>query len=137
MELMYHYRDFIVSILVGRRKDISALWTETIPGDAFRHPFLLHGLLTMSALSLAHLRPEEAARYLRLGDRHQGVALSGFRTALAGEITLDVSSALFALSSCLSVVSAARACLVAANMPPPKVIDCVGVASSRSIFRRR
>ena len=122
---MHHYREFIVSTLVGRRTEISALWTNGIPNEAFRHRFLLHGLLSMSALSLAHQRPEESSRYLQLADKHQAVALSGFRNALAGVITVDLSSALFALSSCISVLSVARACIVAARMPSPKIIDIV------------
>lgn len=95
------------------------LWRDVIPQEALRHPFLLHGLLAMSAMSLAYLRPDETDKFVTVCDKHQTVALSGFRAVLSGPVTEDTANAAFALSSIISVLSMARAKATAAARPPP------------------
>ncbi|KAH9827807.1 Sterol uptake control protein 2-like protein 3 [Teratosphaeria destructans] len=123
MELMHHFSRHVSKVALGASDQIQSLWRDVIPEEALRHPFLLHGLLALSALSLASLRPAESARYLSLCDKHQSIALAQFRAALAGEITMDVAAALFALSSCISISSMARACARVAAQPPPKAVS--------------
>ena len=57
---MHHYdRDTLLQPL-GIREDCQHLWRENIPREAIKHSFLMHGILALSALHIAHTRPEEA-----------------------------------------------------------------------------
>ncbi|KAK5124919.1 hypothetical protein LTR85_001109 [Meristemomyces frigidus] len=122
MELMHHYSNYVANEMITR-VDFKILWKETIPNEALRHPFLLHGLLALAALSLACLRPAETTKYLNLCDKHQTIALAGYRNVLSHTIEQDVSSALFAQASIISVTSMARACTLAGAKPPPRLLD--------------
>lgn len=73
MELMHHYSSYVSTVLVRRPEP--KYWNEVVPNDALQHPFLLHGLLAVSALSLACLRPAKIDEYLIFSDKHQGLAL--------------------------------------------------------------
>ncbi|KAF7190205.1 hypothetical protein HII31_08536 [Pseudocercospora fuligena] len=125
---MHHYdRDTLFQPL-GIREDFQHLWREYIPREAIKHPFLMHGILALSALHIAFEQPENADKYLRLCDKHQTKALELFRTVLMTDITPDVSTALFALSTTISILSTARSCADAAMMQEPQFIGMDQVA---------
>lgn len=128
MELMHHYSSFLSKQPMAVRSTFLHLWQNTIPNEALKHKFLCHGLLALTALNLAHLRPTESAKYQTLADRHQTVALSGFRTTLTSGITLETSGALFALASVVSMSSMARSCASAAARPPPEFMTTGEIA---------
>lgn len=96
--------------------------------EALDHPFLLHGLLSLSAIWLARARPDESRKYLRLFDKHQAVAISQYRTVLSGPVTDDMANALFALSSCISISSMARSCLTGASRSPTPYMEIGDIA---------
>lgn len=91
--------------------------------EALDHPFLLHGLLSLSAIWLARAKPEESRKYFRLFDKHQAIAISQYRTVLSGPVTDDMANALFALSSCISISSMARASLTGASRSPTPYME--------------
>ncbi|TKA26840.1 hypothetical protein B0A50_04286 [Salinomyces thailandicus] len=64
MQLMHHYSTHVAHTSLGVREHIMYLWRDVIPQEALRHPFLLHGLLAMSAMSLAYLRPDETDKFV-------------------------------------------------------------------------
>ena len=123
LKLMHHYTDYVSHTYLGATKGIEELWSRVIPREAMRHDFLLHGLLAMSAQSMAYLQPECNAKYQRVYARHQHAALHGFRARLAGDITLEVSCALFICAALISVTAKARSCLAASTMEGPKKIQ--------------
>ncbi|EMC99938.1 hypothetical protein BAUCODRAFT_356585 [Baudoinia panamericana UAMH 10762] len=128
MELMHHYGNVIREEPFASGPQVAHLWQDTVPQEAFKHPFLLHALLALSALNLAHHHDVDAARYLRLADKHQAIAISGFRNALAGEITLHISAALFACASAISLSTMARSCATAATRASPQGLDVGEIA---------
>lgn len=119
---MHHYSHRTCRANLGSGTRINYLWQEHIPREAVRHPFLMHGVLALSALHLASVRPAQAQKYARLCDKHQAIALASYRSILA-HITEDVANAIFALSTILSISSLARAALRASLMPEPQHVS--------------
>ncbi|KAN0098291.1 Protein of unknown function (DUF3505) domain containing protein [Hyaloscypha variabilis] len=59
------------------------LWRTSIPGLAFEHEFLKHGILACAALHLAYLNPPERRRYQMIAACHQARGLPPFRALIA------------------------------------------------------
>ena len=76
---------------------MSALWTEIIPQIAFKHDFLMHSLLAVSALHTAYINPEHRDLYCEQAVSHQNQAS---RLAQNEMMNANVSNAdaLFAFS---------------------------------------
>lgn len=85
-------------------------WREYVPHQATKHKFLMHGLLALSALHIAYVKPEEALKYARLSDKHQAIALAKYRSILASDIDMDSADALFAFAATINLTTMARAC---------------------------
>lgn len=103
---MYHYTTTL-SVL-GAREGVVHLWRYYIPQQALENPFLMHGLLALSALHLAHLKPDSAYKYSQACDKHQAIALRRFRSILSSPIDPTIADALLALAAILSVSAMAR-----------------------------
>lgn len=106
---------------------------DTVPRLARRSPYLMHQLLTMTALHTAHLQPNARSRYLLAASHHQSHALSGLRNALSGPITEDNSDALFTTSAFLTASTFASYCLGDSSAKPPDPID--GYLNITSVLR--
>ena len=59
---MHHYSNNVAKAHHGRGERVLHLWSEHIPAEAVKHPFLMHGLLALSALHVAFLRPSESVK---------------------------------------------------------------------------
>ncbi|RTE79860.1 hypothetical protein BHE90_005631 [Fusarium euwallaceae] len=81
MELMHHYTTTTATTL-SIRKDMAHLWQVTIPREGYRNPFVLHGILAMSAVHLAYLRPTNRKMYLQLYNYHSTLGSEQFRSTL-------------------------------------------------------
>lgn len=119
---MHNYSHRTSRTKLGANIRLQHVWQEHIPVEAAKHSFLMHGVLAISALHLACIRPTQMAKYASLCDKHQASALSSYRHILT-HITDDVANALFALSTILSISSLARATLRASQMPEPQHIN--------------
>lgn len=122
LELMHNYSHRTSRTKLGSNIRLQHVWQEHIPVEAARHSFLMHGVLALSALHLATMKPAQKAKYASLCDKHQASALSSYRYILT-HITDDVANALFALSTILSISSLARATLRASEMAEPQHIN--------------
>jgi hypothetical protein len=106
LELMHHFTAF-TAVRMSDIPTTNQLWTTVIPQIGFRHPFLLHGILSMAAL---HRRTDPAATefqqaaLLDVARDHQQQALSEY-IPLLGNITSDNCHALFAFSQIIAAVS--------------------------------
>lgn len=105
---MHHYTTVLSAL--GVREKVAHLWRYYIPQQALNHKFLLHGLLAFAALHLAYLNPDSSNKYIRLCDKHQGVAVERFRSILSSPFDPELADALFALSAILSISSMGRSC---------------------------
>ena len=96
LKLFHHFITSMgPSVEVG--DNIQALWTEIIPQIAFKHDFLMHSLLAVSALHTAHTITEHRDLYSEQAASHQNQAS---RLAQSEMMNANVSNsdALFAYS---------------------------------------
>jgi hypothetical protein len=96
--------------------EVRRLWRVAIPEEALKHPFLMQGLLAMSALHLTSQRPNERSLWTPLALKHQNTALAIFRSTLPA-LNAENCHALFCLSILISVTS--MAFLSYGTLPPP------------------
>jgi hypothetical protein len=71
---------------------------------AMPQPFLMHGLLAVSAMHLSYLRQHERTKYEMQSSYHQALATSQLRSVLTN-ITSENCSAAFALCALLTLIS--------------------------------
>ncbi|QDS77729.1 hypothetical protein FKW77_004430 [Venturia effusa] len=102
---MHHYTKRTASSLMDD-KEMKRHWEGVIPEEALKHPFLMEGLLAMSALHLTSMRPKERITWTPLAFKHQHIALSHFRSIIP-DINEENCHALLALSILISVTSMA------------------------------
>jgi hypothetical protein len=63
----------------GDKEEDDKLWQDEITPMALAHPFLMRGILAVSALHLGRTRPEEKPHYLAIEAYHQNLALPPYR----------------------------------------------------------
>lgn len=113
---------------ITSRPELLHMWQEIVPKDAVSQPFLMHGLLTFSALHLASIHiddPPLRHQYAQLCQYHQAEAIPEFRQALA---TLGPESAgpCFAMGSIL-------ACLTVAAVSDNRLDSALGQPGSAAV----
>lgn len=87
-ELMHHYCT-VTSHTMSIRKDLAHVWNVAIPRLGYQHPFVMHGILAISAAHKAYLIPASRRIYLPLADYHQTLGSEGYRHQLQ---TFDLSN---------------------------------------------
>ncbi|PKX97945.1 Zn(II)2Cys6 transcription factor [Aspergillus novofumigatus IBT 16806] len=100
-ELMHHFT-LHTSKSLARRQQMQDAWQIALPTLAYSNEFLMHGILALSALHLAHLKPENHSRYITSSRFHISLGLRSFRKILPSPTT-DNCCALFAFSSLIMV----------------------------------
>lgn len=101
LELLHHYDTSTAYTL----ESIPALQTFlrlSVPRMAFSHPFLLHALLAVSALHLAHFKRDLRPHYLGQANYHYHVALPTVMSLL-GAINEDTCRPLYMFSTLSSI----------------------------------
>ncbi|KAJ5496285.1 hypothetical protein N7463_008272 [Penicillium fimorum] len=85
LELMIQWCNVTFHTL-SRNERTDPIWRNIVPEEALSHPFLMHGILALSALHLARTGPEPTRRasYLNRAVGHQNQALALFRELLGG-----------------------------------------------------
>jgi hypothetical protein len=115
MYLMHHYTAF-TSKELSQSDAITHLWQHEALDLAVKHPFLMHGLLAISALHLASKEPESAKEFLPLSIHHQNLAISAFRSQLS-HINEGNCHALFAQAAVVSISSKVFSCIKSRGNP--------------------
>lgn len=97
MALLHHWTRTASSSMVSSDAG-TEVWRDVFPRIAFSHSFVLHAILGLSALHLAHL--DVSSRLQRRHDaaRHHNLALNGFRESLHS-LTAEVADAVIACAS--------------------------------------
>ena len=124
LELLHHYITVTsYALTLGQYHDA---WHTTVPRIALSHDWLMHGILAVSALHLAHLKPEQRSGYMKRAAMHQDHALQGHQIALASP-DAENGDALFSFS--LIIIYLAFASLDtsdgAIDAPLQSVIRCL------------
>jgi hypothetical protein len=80
------------------------MWKDEVPMQALYHPFLMHAVISISALHLIHVSPKAYPSYMELVKKHKKIALSTVH-ALLLDITEENCDAVFLCSSITSIAS--------------------------------
>ncbi|KAF7587824.1 hypothetical protein BBP40_006676 [Aspergillus hancockii] len=104
LELLMHWKDTTYQIFC-RNPHTRPIWQSFVPQEGLKEPFLMHGILALSAVHLARAKGENLKpTYISTAVSHQNHALTIFRPSL-DNITESNSKALFAFSSIVTVYS--------------------------------
>ncbi|KAF1967796.1 hypothetical protein BU23DRAFT_378434, partial [Bimuria novae-zelandiae CBS 107.79] len=101
--LMSHFTS-ATSYTLSHREADQHLWRVIVPEMATAHPFLMHGLLAVSAVHLSYLRQHDRTKYVLQSSYHQALATSQLRSVLTN-ITAENCSAAFGLCALLTLIS--------------------------------
>ncbi|KAL9115980.1 MAG: hypothetical protein Q9227_000348 [Pyrenula ochraceoflavens] len=93
----------------GDRPGDSRIWQVDVVQLAYNSPFLMRGILAVSALHMAHTHPEREEDYVREATNHQIAALPAYRHALK-QITEYNCQALLAFAGLTTVYAFHSAC---------------------------
>lgn len=104
MELIHHYTS-IGYLEISSSKTTQDTLQYTVPRMAFSYDYLLHQILSFSALHLAYLHPETRSQYWHLASHHQNESIKGMRSALMQDVTPQSCHPLY-LSSILLAFNA-------------------------------
>ncbi|CAI7603156.1 hypothetical protein PCG10_010222 [Penicillium crustosum] len=70
--------------LLARNEETRKVWEIMVLQEALQEPFLMHGILGLSALHLSHLRADNSqAKWLSIAMSHKNVAISMFSEQLS------------------------------------------------------
>ena len=97
LELLHNY-DTSTSYTMATIPALQTFLRLNVPRIAFSHPFLLHAILGISALHLAHFKKDFRAHYLSQAQYHYQIALRN-ATPLLSAISEDTCSALYLFST--------------------------------------
>ncbi|KAL2807999.1 hypothetical protein BJX63DRAFT_54027 [Aspergillus granulosus] len=90
---------------VSRNTAVESVWQAVVPREAMRHPFLMHGILGLSALHLAATSDEATKeQYVKISKTHQNQAVIGL-ARLSGKPKPYHSDAAFTLSNIMMIFS--------------------------------
>lgn len=103
LELLHHYTTATYLTLVDGPSSQLA-WQVSVVQEAFSHDFLMHGILAISALHLARLRPVSATHFQQLATLHYSKGVSLFRPML-DRVTKVNAQSIFAFSSLVVCIS--------------------------------
>ncbi|KAI3572436.1 hypothetical protein IWW34DRAFT_762275 [Fusarium oxysporum f. sp. albedinis] len=127
LELMHHYSTCTYKTL-ALRSDMRYVWKTVIPEEGYNNPFVMHGLLALSAAHKAHLLPSERETYLSVSAYHQSLGLEAFRPLLP-EISRDNWKPMF----CYASIVALYACLLPTRLDKAKT--SAPIAEILELFR--
>ena len=96
LQLLHHFTA-VTSDTLGGETITREAWKLTIPQIALSHDFLMHSILALAALHIAHLRPEQRRLYWELAAMHHGRASELQQDAIA-KPNPDNANALFSFS---------------------------------------
>ncbi|KAL1955589.1 hypothetical protein VTO42DRAFT_8392 [Malbranchea cinnamomea] len=119
LELLHHYTTSTYKTLPsGAAPDQHELWQIQVVQVGFQHEFLLRGILAVSALHLAYLRPMRREALTLQASTHQSIAIQLFHEAL-NRVSTSNCVALFSFSCIIVALTFAA--------PKPTGPDCAGV----------
>lgn len=96
MELLHHFVTSTAKTLADQT-ELQHIWQTEVVQIAFKHKFLMHGILSVAGLHVSVTRQSEEDDLSILAANHQNLGLKGFRSALEN-FNPDNCHALFAFS---------------------------------------
>ncbi|KAE8372000.1 C6 zinc finger domain protein [Aspergillus bertholletiae] len=133
LELLMHWRDTTYEIFC-RNSHTRDIWQSLVPQEALKEPFLMHGVLALSAVHLARTRNKDPmSLYINTAVSHQNQALALFRPSL-DNINESNARAMFAFASIVTVYSIAFP-QAPGSLDPQRAIDdlCQVIVFARGV----
>jgi hypothetical protein len=97
MALLHHWIT-VASHSILKTHELDHYWHSVLPSIGFRHQYVIHSILSLSALHIAHTNPPDKEALLDLAAEHRSNALDGFTKDLH-IVGFDNSTAIFANST--------------------------------------
>ncbi|KAH8700720.1 hypothetical protein BGW36DRAFT_374845 [Talaromyces proteolyticus] len=103
LELMHHYATSTCETMAQHETDLD-VWKRSIPAEAFKHEFLMDGIMALASLHIALHRPSNRWTYTELAVQYQASGLREFKATLNG-IKEENCHALFGFSLIITVLA--------------------------------
>lgn len=110
LELLHHWTVFACRGF-GDRPDDLKTWQIDMPQVACKQPFLMRGILAVSALHMSRVQPEQRQKYLVRAVHHQNMALPSYRYVIddfRNKMTEDNCHAVIGFASLTSAYAIAE-----------------------------
>ncbi|KAH7166444.1 hypothetical protein EDB81DRAFT_681266 [Dactylonectria macrodidyma] len=95
---LLHHWTLSASLDIVKSSGGDYYWQRVFPQIAFRHAFVMHGILSLAALHLAYKQSADRRRLVLVATHHHNIALQGFQEGIA-QMSDDNSDALFVCTS--------------------------------------
>ena len=92
-----HHWSLVTSLTFGSTARVH-LWRTTFSELGFQHAFLMHGMLSLTALHVAYLNPTNRRPHMLSAAQHHDISLQGFREGIQ-QMSESNSGALFVNST--------------------------------------
>ena len=103
LELLHHYlTDTYTTLAI--RNDLRQMWQVAVPKMGIKHRFMMHSLLSVTALHIASSHPPSHSSYIDRAIRHHNIALQQYSHALRN-MTQQNSASLIACSTLIAIVA--------------------------------
>ncbi|RAK94961.1 Zn(II)2Cys6 transcription factor [Aspergillus ibericus CBS 121593] len=106
LELLHHFTTS-TAYTFSRHPILQSFWRVEVPQIGFTAPYTLRAILALSALHLAHLRPDQSPSYIAQATIHHDAALK-LATPEMANITPDNSAPLFLFSALSTFIWCAK-----------------------------
>lgn len=83
LKLMHHFTTSTYQTFFDTDPDVTRIWQIVVPEWAFKHQFLLHIVLAISALHLSHTNVDDSAYYVAYANKQYETSLRLSSSALA------------------------------------------------------
>ncbi|KAL1631135.1 hypothetical protein SLS56_004524 [Neofusicoccum ribis] len=105
LELLHN---FVTStcFTISQNQELRTLWRVEVPRLAFQHDFVMRAILAVSAVHMAHWKPDKADFYIARAIAQHKIGLRGPTTILP-HVTQDNCSALYIFSALTAILSLA------------------------------
>ncbi|KAH7142737.1 hypothetical protein B0J13DRAFT_50680 [Dactylonectria estremocensis] len=95
---LFHHWTLSTSLDIVKSSGGDYYWQRVFPQIAFRHDFVMHGILSLAALHLAYRQSADRRRLVLIAAHHHNIALQGFQEGIT-QMSDDNSDALFVCTS--------------------------------------
>lgn len=76
---LLHHWCLVTSVSIVNTRKLDYIWQTLLPEVAFRHCYVMHSILSLTALHIAHLNPSKKNASLLQATFHHSKGLDGFR----------------------------------------------------------
>ncbi|KAN0099844.1 hypothetical protein V8E51_013619 [Hyaloscypha variabilis] len=127
LELLHHYLTNTFTTLASR-DHLRRMWQIDIPKLGLKHKFLMHSLLSVTALHIASSHPPSRASYIDKAMRHHNITLRQYRYMLSN-MTQQNSASLLACSTLIVIFALNLAVLRPQKETSGPIEEIIGIFS--------